>query len=123
MLPPAVDVEFGGNCAKRPNASELESELRQFAQAVERAWKRPLLLYVLPEVEKEYGIQASLLRNSERARWTRRLFRRPSGRTWSVWQVSGWAKVRGVRGGVDLNVGAGELFRNTAAVENRAVPA
>lgn len=106
MLPPAVDVEFAGNCAERPSATELENELRTFAATVERSWNRPLLLYVLPDVERKYGIQQSVMEGSERARWTRRLFRRPSRKNWSIWQVSAWAKVRGVAGGVDLNVGA-----------------
>ena len=107
MLPPAVDVEFGGNCAERPSTTELERELEHFADIVERTWQRPLLLYVLPEVEKRYGIQKSLLEGTDRDRWTRRLFRRPSGKSWLVWQVSAWARVNGVRGGVDLNVGTG----------------
>lgn len=93
MLPPAVDVEFGGNCSKRPSATELQNELRLFTETVERAWKRPLLLYVLPDVEKRYGIEEALLEGSEHSRWTRRLFRRPSRKNWTVWQVSAWANV------------------------------
>ena len=41
QLPPAVDIEFGGNCSRRPTAEELRTELDAFLGPVEAAFGRP----------------------------------------------------------------------------------
>lgn len=46
-LHPAVDVEFGGNCAARPPEDELLRELQAFIDSVRAAWNRPVVVYVL----------------------------------------------------------------------------
>lgn len=107
-LAPAVDIEFGGNCAKRPSRDELVKELRVFVAMVESAWTKPLVSYVLYDTERRYQL-ASELRGSV---WQRRLFHRPSRSTWSFWQVSGFAHVGGVKGPVDLNVSRIDLFES-----------
>ena len=100
-LPPAVDVEYAGNCSKRPPEAELIRELTVFVDSVSAAWGRPVLAYVLPEVEDRYPALADLTNPA----WQRHLFRRPGDDDWLVWQLSGFARVDGVRGPVDLNVG------------------
>jgi lysozyme len=100
-LAPAVDVEFAGNCSKRPPRDELLNELQAFVSTVEAAWGRPVITYILPDAENHYGINKELVRR----RWQRSIFRRPNNDDWDVWQVSGMARVDGVDGPVDLNVG------------------
>lgn len=100
-LSPAVDVEFGGNCAKRPTEQELVGELTAFTDTVERSWKRPLIVYVLHDLVARYPALGRL----NAGVWQRHLFTRPNNNRWAIWQVSGWANVHGIRGKADLNVG------------------
>jgi len=73
-LPPAVDLELAGNCAARPGREDVRRDLTAFLADLE---ERPL--------------------------WRRHLVRRPRG-DWLVWQVSGFARVHGIDGDVDLDV-------------------
>ena len=99
-LPPAVDLEFGGNCAARPSAESLRRELRSFVDKVELATGSPVVVYVLEDFDAEYGRRRTL----DRTFWVRHLFVRPPADDWYLWQVSGRAEVLGIDGPVDLNV-------------------
>jgi lysozyme len=99
-LPPALDLELGGNCRARPTAQEVSAEVDAFVDLVEAESGRRLVLYVLGNWEELYPIQDD---KSDRPRWARRLVLRPDGE-WYIWQFSGAAKVKGIRGPVDLNV-------------------
>lgn len=99
-LPPALDLELGGNCRERPTAEEVEAEVTAFVDIVEAETGRQVVLYVLGNWEELYPVPDD---KSSRPRWIRRLVLRPSGQ-WYIWQFSGAAKVSGVTGGVDLNV-------------------
>ncbi len=84
-LPPVVDLEFGGNCSKRPYSSELIPEVQIF----------------LNVVEKHTGQLATY------SLWVRDIVREPAlfnGRPWLFWQFSNRGKVPGIQGRVDLNV-------------------
>lgn len=105
MLPPAVDLEYGGNCSSRPARDDLRRELQSFLEIVEAAWGKPVLAYVLHDTEADYGTTDYLTG----PRWQRKLFRRPKDSSWFLWQVHGHAHVRGVQGPVDLNVGSEDL--------------
>jgi lysozyme len=99
-LPPALDVEAGGNCARRPAADLLQTEVRTWVERVEAATGRTVVLYLLDDVEGAADVHRSL----GRPRWERRLLRRPPADRWALWQVSGWARVAGIGGPADLNV-------------------
>ena len=90
-LPPALDLELAGNCSRRPSRDEVAREVAAFRDVVPGA-----LLYVGDDWRRAYGTPSG-------ERWVRRIMRRPHG-DWSVWQVTGWAHVDGVRGRVDLDV-------------------
>ena len=98
-LPLAVDLEFGGNCAARPSEAEFRLELERFLSVVEERYGQRAVLYVEPALAVRYRFIDSL----SRRRWIPSSFRRPHD-SWSVWQVSAFAKVRGVNGNVDLDV-------------------
>lgn len=98
-LPPAVDLELAGNCASRPGGAQVDAELGAFLGAVERAWGRPVVLYVGEDWERVYPV----LEASERPRWLVSFTGRPDVR-WSVWQHAWWGRVDGVSGRVDLDV-------------------
>lgn len=103
-LPPAVDLEFGGNCGARPDGAAMRVELDAFLAAVESAYAKPALLYVTPEFFEAY--RESL---PARALWRRSIVRAPDTRAaWALWQYHNRARVDGIVGPVDLNVYAGD---------------
>jgi lysozyme len=100
-LAPALDVEAGGNCAARLTPEVLEEEVRVWVERVEGSTGKAVVLYLLDDVEGAARVHRAL----GRPRWERSLLRRPSGTGWAMWQVSGWARVAGIAGPTDLNVG------------------
>jgi len=101
-LPPAVDLEFGGNCAARPSRDVLIAELNAFLAMIEAHAGKPAILYVTREFEDSYAIS----RGIQRTLWLRRLFLRPNygERPWVMWQASSMRRIEGVEGPVDWNV-------------------
>lgn len=102
MLPPAVDLEFGGNCAARPSRDALLSELRLFLERVEAHSGKRALLYLTEEFEAAYRVSEAV----DRPLWLRSLVRRPAygARPWQIWQASNFRRLRGIEGRVDWNV-------------------
>lgn len=105
-LPPAVDLEFGGNCKARPSPEEFRKELKVFTDLVEQAWGCRVVLYSTPDFYpvylKNYFLQNPL--------WIRDLYRQPdTGRygEWQFWQYANRGKLDGIKGFVDLNVSRG----------------
>ncbi|MBN8214710.1 MAG: glycoside hydrolase family 25 protein [Xanthomonadales bacterium] len=99
-LPPAVDLEFGGNCGRTPDGATMRRELDAFLAPVERAHGKPALLYVTPEFLDAYRKQLPA-----RALWRRSILRKPDGAaSWHVWQYHNRGIVDGIAGPVDLNV-------------------
>ena len=107
MLPPVVDIEFGGNCAARPAVADLQRELTAFLTPVEAAFGRPAIVYVIDEAAAQY--QAAI---PNRRRWVRSLGRPPGNGDWVLWQYHNAGRVDGIESAVDLNMlrgGADEL--------------
>jgi lysozyme len=101
-LAPAVDLEFGGNCAARPPRPALLAELVAFIAAVERAGGRRVVIYLTAEFDAAYRISAAI----DRLLWLRSLVLEPrfGARPWTVWQASSFRRLRGIEGRVDWNV-------------------
>jgi len=103
-LPPAVDLEFIGNCekTKRMNPLELRKELQTFLTLIEARTRKPAVLYLTDEFDRAYGVSAGF----DRPLWLRRLLLRPnfSSRSWSLWQASNFRRLNGINGRVDWNV-------------------
>jgi lysozyme len=107
-LPPAVDLEYGGNCARRPSAREFAAELGVFLAQVERHWGCRPVLYVTPDFYPDY-VEG---RFPEHPLWVRNVFampRLPDEREWRLWQYANRARLPGVEGFVDRNVFAGSV--------------
>ena len=99
MLPPAVDLEFLGNCAKRPAVGELRAELLAF----EKALGRKPGYHVTLDFMRAYG--KALPEGADV--WVRSVTLPPSWtfrKRWVFWQYSGWGRMDGIDGPVDLNV-------------------
>lgn len=115
LLPPVVDIEFGGNCPQRPSPQQLGTELQAFLGPVEAAFGKPAIIYLTDEANDAYAEQIAV-----RRRWLRSLAIKPSEDGWIYWQYHDMGRVDGIEGDVDLNVLQGgqktlaELFAPSA---------
>ena len=99
-LAPALDLEFPGNCSKRPPIEQVQQDVAAWIEKVEEAAGRDVLLYVEKPFDDQYHITSMF----EQRTWHRKILRRPDGDRWDVWQFSFFADVDGIDGGVDLNI-------------------
>lgn len=101
-LPPAIDLEFGGNCSARPEREVLQKELKDFIGEIERVYGQKPVLYLKYDSYEAYvkgDFQNYLL-------WIQDRFFEPElsdRRKWSFWQYSSRGRVQGVETYVDLN--------------------
>ncbi len=103
-LPPAVDVEFAGNCRSWSSVEEIRRELTAFLEVIEAAWGRRPLLYITSESEDR--IVAGHF--DDHPIWIRNVWwRPPSEPAWTFWQFSDDAELPGIETPVDMNVFAG----------------
>ena len=103
-LPPAVDLEFGGNCGRVPAAAAMRRELDAFLAPVERAAGKRAILYVTPEFFAAYRDHLPA-----RGLWRRSILRLPDASApWRLWQYHNRGRVDGISGPVDLNVFDGD---------------
>lgn len=105
LLPPVVDLEFGGNCGARPSREALLRELRAFLAPAEAHAGKPFLLYLTEEFDSFYRVSEAV----DRPLWLRSLVRRPGygARPWTIWQASNFRRLRGIEGRVDWNAARG----------------
>jgi lysozyme len=103
MLRPAVDLEFGGNCADRPPPEKLIRELTVFIRLVEAHYGKRVTLYLTREFDAGYEVSKRIPRKL----WLRNLVLEPDwgARRWSLWQASSFRSLAGIDGRVDWNVG------------------
>ena len=103
-LPPAVDLEFLGNCtsADRMTPDQLRLQLKAFLDAVERRTGKPTILYLTKEFDNAYRVSARF----NHPLWLRRLFFEPrfGARPWTIWQASNFRHLDGIQRRVDWNV-------------------
>jgi lysozyme len=110
-LPPAVDLEFGGNCRRNIEAAELRRELSIWLNEVERSWSRRPVIYATAETYEAFLAGSDF----HHPVWIRGLWREPhlpDGRPWTFWQFESRARLPGISGQVDLNAfqGSPELL-------------
>ncbi|WP_157217671.1 GH25 family lysozyme [Flavisphingomonas formosensis] len=101
-LPPAIDLEFGGNCAARPSRAAFFRELAIALHGIEAHSGKRAILYVTDEFDAAYRVSAAI----PRPLWLRSLFAPPGygARDWTIWQASNIHHVDGIEGWVDWNV-------------------
>jgi lysozyme len=102
QLPPAVDLEFGGNCSRRPSKAQFETELRVFLERVEQGLGCRPLLYVTQDFYLPY-----VAGSFSGYPWMRNIYREPvlaAGERWTLWQFANRGRLPGVRTFIDLNV-------------------
>jgi lysozyme len=116
MLPPAIDIEFTGNCKALPDPETIRAELAAMLAGIERAYGRQPLLYVTQDAYE----RLILGHFPGYPLWVRNIFRRPrlsDGRSWVFWQFADRGRLAGIDGPVDLNVFSGSMSE-LLAIEN-----
>lgn len=102
-LPPAVDLEYMGNCENRRLTVEaFHRELAAFLTRVEAHYGQRAILYLTEEFDSAFQVSARV----DRPLWLRSLVTQPSfgARPWTYWQVSNLRRLDGIAGPVDWNV-------------------
>ena len=100
-LPPAVDLEYLGNCAARVPVDAFHRELATFIQLVEARYGKRIILYTTDEFDRAYAVSAGI----DRPLWLRSLVIEPrfGARRWTIWQASSFRRLDGIKGRVDWN--------------------
>ena len=110
-LPPAIDLEFSGNCQARPSKEELLKELSVFADLVQTKYGKAPIIYITNESYNAFLAGENL----GYPIWIRDIYTKPrfeDGSGWSFWQYAHKGRLHGIDGFVDLNVfnGSSEEF-------------
>ncbi|MCB1172672.1 MAG: lysozyme [Leptospiraceae bacterium] len=100
MMPPAIDIEFSGNCPVHPTPLQLKSDLLEFSAVMYQHFKYHVILYLTRKAFQAYGDSLS----DSYSIWISDVRSRPDDVNWLLWQHSVWGSVPGIRGDVDLNV-------------------
>ena len=101
MLAPVLDLEFTGNCARRPPVEEVQAEISAFTNLVEQARGKQVIFYAPAPFYDAYlkgqGVNRRL--------WTRSIWHSPDYvPEWILWQYHDRGRVKGISSDVDLNV-------------------
>lgn len=101
MLAPVLDLEFEGNCPRRPEVSEVLKEISAFVAPVEAALEKRVILYVPEDFYRAYLKDRGL----NRRLWVRSIWHSPAyGGDWTLWQYHQRGSIAGISSNVDLNV-------------------
>ncbi|MFI5322673.1 MAG: GH25 family lysozyme [Thermodesulfobacteriota bacterium] len=103
LLPPVIDLEYGGNCSARPSKEALQKEIGEFSDIVERTYGKRPLIYTTKQSYTDFVSEAL----PGYMIWIRDIYstpRLPDGRGWSFWQYTNKGRLWGIAGFVDLDV-------------------
>jgi len=108
-LPPVVDLEFGGNCAKKPTIADIKKELGGVLERLESHYRKKPILYVTQEFYETYHGKLGF----NHPLWVRSIRFEPryAQKTWLFWQYHNNGRRAGISGPVDLNVFRGDRER------------
>ncbi len=121
QLPPAIDLEFGGNCSSVPQRPVLLSQLRVFIDKVEKAYGKSPVIYVTNDTYARFISGENLQGLSI---WIRNIYKQPElsdGRRWTFWQFAHQARLAGIKGIVDLNVFNGNEEQFNVFLSEKAI--
>ncbi|MCZ6791937.1 MAG: GH25 family lysozyme [Candidatus Dadabacteria bacterium] len=115
-LPPAIDLEFSGNCKARPSKEEVLKELSVFAKLVKLKYGKDPIIYTTNESYNAFISGENLVYPV----WIRDVYTKPGlkdNSPWTFWQYTHKGRLHGIDGFVDLNVfnGTSGEFQNFLA--------
>lgn len=102
-LPPAVDLEFGGNCKYENRLPNLLEEIVDYINIVEQHYRKKVIIYATQDFYDLY-LRDQLLENPI---WIRDVYKEPkleNGRRWVFWQYANRGRLEGIETFIDINV-------------------
>lgn len=111
-LPPALDLEYGGNCAPSSH-QQMMADVRTMISLLEQVYQQKVVIYATREFYDDH-LQNEL---NESPLWIRDIWRQPQlagARQWTFWQFANRGRLNGVTTFVDLNVFHGSEAQFTA---------
>ena len=103
-FPPVVDVERHGNYFSFSKEPQIELELKNYLQEIEKEYKVKPIIYTNIDSYKRY-LKTDF---EDYEIWICRICSEPEANHWSFWQYSHKGKVKGIEGEVDLNTFNGD---------------
>ena len=103
VLPPVIDLEFGGNCSTTKNKEDIIKEINVLENNLYRYYKKKPILYVTEPFYNKFLIG----RFEDNPLWFRDVYKTPqikNGRNWTFWQYGNRGHLNGIEAYVDLNV-------------------
>ena len=103
-LPPAIDLEYVGNCSARPDKDKFLKELDDYVDVVTTHYDVQPILYVTEEFYDDYLADTKYMIFPL---WVRDVWLRPSKKeypTMVYWQYADNGRLIGINGPVDWNV-------------------
>lgn len=118
-LPPAIDLEFGGNCKEENRKENLLNEVFEYIQIVEEHYQKKVIIYSTNEFYKQYLTEQF----PNNPIWIRDIISKPElpdNREWVFWQFANRGRLNGIDTEVDLNVFCGDYdtFLQLISVKN-----
>lgn len=103
MLPPAIDLEYSGNCKLIKSKEELLRDIDDFINIIETEYNRKIIIYVTESFYNDYLVGLY----PDNPLWVRDVFRQPKIKDthkWTFWQYTDKGRIDGIKTKVDLNV-------------------
>lgn len=101
-LPPIIDLEWGGKCARGISKTQFQNELKTFYQLVRKKYRKQPIFYstgkFISFYLKDFPLPYTL--------WLRSIFREPDPTKydWTFWQYHSKGHIKGIYGPIDFNV-------------------
>lgn len=113
MLPPVIDLEYGGNCKLTRSKEAVLIDIDTFIFMIEQEYNRKVIIYVTHDFYDDFLIGLY----PDNPIWFRDIRRNPKmkeNRSWLFWQFANNARLDGIETLVDLNVfdGTRDQFDN-----------
>jgi len=119
-LPPAIDLEYVGNCGTRPGQGRLARELKAFIAIIKRHYGKTPIIYSTRTFFEDYLDKDPAFRAYPL--WVRNLYGEAGwsrGRTVMFRQFANHARLDGIKGSVDLDLYIGSKAQFAALTGER----
>lgn len=103
MLPPAIDLEYSGNCKLTKSREQLLADIDDYIKIIEAEYNQKIIIYVTESFYNDYLIGLY----PDNPLWVRDVYREArvrDTRLWTFWQYTDKGRVDGITTRVDLNV-------------------
>lgn len=117
-LPPAIDLEYGGNCKTSKNKEEIYRDIEVMEQMLFAHYGKKPVLYATKEFYNDFLTG----KFPDNPIWYRNIYKKPvlnDKRKWIFWQYANKAHLQGIETFVDLNAFAGSIEEFKLLLRNK----